>query len=229
MAIIKPSALVSGMSGKLNGSFLQTKGNRIQLCNNTRKPKRLQTKFRELQGLRAVASADWAHQHPDNVQAWENAAKQQQYTDEFGDPYYLTGRELFMQCYCYRETSNYPYAFRPTGIPSQPLLFDLGEAYIDETATLHPNVLGVQLSGESRFILRIGYARTRTASQPPNGMRSIRQYVGMSASTSILLLGYLSLAQLSQSNTFFFSVQPCQWSKGYIGKPVVKRARWWFE
>ena len=95
MALIKYSALVSGMSGKLNGSVAARNKGGNYLRNKTT-PVNGQTTFQQNARARfGGMSSNFRQLVADNVTAWNAAAANFPYTNIFGDVSYLNGLQLF--------------------------------------------------------------------------------------------------------------------------------------
>ena len=97
MALIKYSALVTGMSGKINGSVAARNKGGDYLRNKTT-PVNPQTPAQQLARAQfGGVSSQWRSLTPRQVDAWNDAAGNFPYTNIFGDKKFLNGLQLFTQ------------------------------------------------------------------------------------------------------------------------------------
>lgn len=165
MALIKYSALVSGMSGKLNGSVAARNKGGNYLRNKTTpvNPQSSAQQFARAQ-FGGVSSL-FRTLDDEAVNSWNSGAANFPYTNIFGDVSYLNGLQLFTKLNTNRaiagETflTNCPAAEGPGSVVLTSAQYSVGAreislSFTSETAALN-NVFVLdgtaQLSGNSRF------------------------------------------------------------------------------
>lgn len=98
MAKIKYSALVSSMSGKLNGSVLTKNKSGYAIRNKTTPINRRTSYQTQLRANFAANAKLWATLTESQINAWNAAAVQVSRTNIFGDKIQNSGFNLFMEC-----------------------------------------------------------------------------------------------------------------------------------
>lgn len=120
-ALIKFSALVSDMRGKLNGSVMAKNKGGNYMRNKTT-PVNPQSQFQQLTRARfGGVSSGWRSLSDIEVTKWNEAAKSFPYTDIFGDSRLLNGIQLFTKLNANLKIANSPQlvdAPSPRGVVS---------------------------------------------------------------------------------------------------------------
>jgi hypothetical protein len=125
MALIKYSALVSGMSGKLNGSVAARNRYGSYLRNKTT-PVNAQTSFQQIQrAFLASLSSSWQTISQAQREAWGRFAEDHPITNQFGDTVTLSGQVQYVSCNQNRLNMGLPILSDPIQASPTDIILDL--------------------------------------------------------------------------------------------------------
>jgi hypothetical protein len=138
MALIKLSGLLSGLKGKINGSYSQSGGNGLFKLNNNgqysakKKPKRMiNADARVIQLTYAQQTQAWKTLSDTDRTAWASACVNYPTVDRFGNPRIPSAYELYMRL----NGTLVRYGISPISAPLAPAVMStIGPLSIEQTA-----------------------------------------------------------------------------------------------
>lgn len=125
MTKIKTSALISGMSGKMNGTVFASNAGGLYMRNNTSKVKPKTSSNSIVKGNFSSVSQAWREITDEQKQSWRDASINFPQINVFGDTYFLSGYQLFVKMNTTRSTSGLPINLTAPMPPSFPPIGDV--------------------------------------------------------------------------------------------------------
>ena len=142
MASIKYSALVTGMSGKLNGSVMARNKGGSYVRNKTTPTNPRSTYQQMRRAVFGSVSSAWRGLSQIAIDSWNHIAADYPYTDYWGDQRYLSGHGLHQKLQTNLSTAGYPLLSLPilpvavTEVTSMAINYDTPSGTLEVTPTV---------------------------------------------------------------------------------------------
>lgn len=190
MALIKYSALVSEMKGKLNGSIFSNPKYGAQVRNRRSLGGRKTTAWAQSRNILAYIASTWKSLSDGQRETFSTVAPDYQYLNKFGDLVTPSGYQLFC-----RLNLNLHYAdFSPIVIAASPFPeIDISPVEVSFTA---PSTINLSFtpegSGDERVLVYVSPPQSPGVQYPPARMALVHKFLADSSSPQLISDGISS-------------------------------------